>query len=149
MIKDTITFIVPAERKRGVNIYKPQVFSKARVGGIDHDFPPRYQVPAYVNELPPDLASKLIVNYGSPRFPDDPCAQAKSNYPPRIGHPDIDWLVKALQQMDARNIPRDEIFKHVALRAWADVIELPDFAKERWPNASLTLILRHVEVIRA
>ncbi len=141
-----ITFTVPRNNQWPVKVYEPEVllFENTR---------PRFVAPVYptTGEVPREILEKLVFSRSkSPELP--AVAWARNQKRPEVICDDVDWLVRFLARLDARNLSRDRVFGGYELHCSAFVLPLPEFAREtlqnRYPNAELMLTLQTVEILR-
>lgn len=144
MVDDlTMQLYSPGIGRPGIGVYKPQTFGpiNAPIGS------PRYAAPIPLESIPDDWMNVLLVRRGY--------SWAKSACAPEVliqgGVDGVDWMVRELARLDARNLPRDRIFKDRDLLVTVVMHALPEFViatlYDRWPGVTHGMILKKVEIV--
>lgn len=126
-----LTIAVPAGYSHFAAIYEPRKPFPAA------DTLPQYSIWVPAESVPGDLHTQLYVKNSS--------IKAYTRRRPPVVAPTT-WLIQKLQELDAHNRPRDQLFLTHQLRVIAALIELPPHFQDRgWGTHSLQLI--EVEIV--
>ncbi len=102
---------------------------------------PKFVVQVPVRIIPPDMLSGLYVRKGH--------VMVTSFGRPQVMCYDVDRVVTALQQLDARNLSRNTYFHDKWLYVWVSRIDISAAAAPYDPTITHTLILGTVQVFES